>query len=105
MEQWEYLSIFLEANAKSKDSKQAIQTTYNKKAKPYSPEAMIPDLNKLGAEGWELVHMEPVPALGKNEDVQFDPYHWSNKYFCVFKRRKAGSSMPVHVQPAQNPSA
>jgi hypothetical protein len=69
---------------------------------------MIPQLNKLGKEGWELVHMEPVPRVGGKEDVQFDQYSWSNTYFCVFKRREPGSSMPVHVaqsaQPARQPA-
>jgi hypothetical protein len=104
MEQWEYLTLFLEANARKKETKQFIKETFDKKAKPHSPEAMIPELNKLGAEGWELVHMEPVPHLGNKEDVQFDPYRWSNNYFCVLKRRKTGSSIPVHVQAAQNPA-
>jgi hypothetical protein len=105
MEHWEYLSTFLVANAKTKESKQYIKDTFNKKPKAFSPESMIPDLNKLGAEGWELVHMEPVPNLGRNDDVQFDPYRWSSTYFCVFKRRKAGSSMPVHVRPVENPTS
>ena len=99
MEQWEYFSTFLTANAKKKETKQYIKDTFNKKPRPYSPESMIPELNKLGTEGWELVRMEPVAKLGKNEDIQFDPYQWSSTYFCVFKRRKTGSSMPVHVQP------
>jgi hypothetical protein len=48
---------------------------------------------KLGAEGWELVHMEPVGGVGKKGDVSFIRGYgsmtvWSNAYFCVFKRRK-----------------
>lgn len=86
MEKWEYISTFLEANVKDKQAKEYIAQTFSKKAKRHSPEAMIPDLNKYGADGWELVHMEPVPNIGRQEDIQFDPYKWTNTYFCVFKR-------------------
>lgn len=85
MEQWEYLTTFLEANAKDKDVQQYIQQTFDKKAKRHSPESMIPRLNQLGTQGWELIHMEPVPRVGGKEDVQFDHSSWSNVYFCVFK--------------------
>ncbi len=86
MGKWEYISTFLEANAKDNQLKDYITQTFEKKAKRHSPEAMIPDLNKYGADGWELVHMEPIPNVGGKEDIQFDPYKWSNTYFCVFKR-------------------
>jgi hypothetical protein len=54
---------------------------------------MAPILNKLGEDGWELVHMEPVSAVGSNGDVGFQHggsasfTTWSNVYFCVFKRK------------------
>jgi hypothetical protein len=103
MEQWEYLTVFLEASAKKKEVRDFIKNTFNKKAKLHSPESMIPNLNEYGRQGWELVHMEPVPRVGGKEDVQFDQYSWSNTYFCVFKRREPGTSVPVHV--AQSPQA
>ena len=54
---------------------------------------MIPELDQLGGEGWELVHMEPVGGVGKKGDVSFTRGYgsmtvWSSAYFCVFKRRK-----------------
>jgi len=97
MEQWEYLTLFVEASAKQQKIKQFIETTFNKKAKRYSPESMIPELNKLGAEGWEVIHMEPVPYVGRKENIQFDQHSWSNTYFCVCKRRKPGSAAPIYV--------
>ncbi|GAB5491561.1 MAG: hypothetical protein Phog2KO_17760 [Phototrophicaceae bacterium] len=100
MEKWEYISTFLEANAKDKQIKEFIQQTFDKKAKRHSPEAMIPELNKLGADGWELVHMEPVPKVGGKQDIQFDPYKWSNSYFCVFKRL-TNPPEPVQAMSAQ----
>jgi len=61
----------------------------------YAPEAMIPELNELGEQGWELVHMEPVGGVGKKGDVSFTRGYgtmrvWSNAYSCVFKRRTGG---------------
>ncbi len=32
-------------------------------------ESLMPQLDKLGLEGWELVHMEPVPRVGKKGNV------------------------------------
>jgi hypothetical protein len=53
---------------------------------------MIPELNSLGDQGWEMVHMEPIGAVGKKGDVGFIAgdamARWSNSYFCVFKRQK-----------------
>jgi len=59
----------------------------------YGPESMIPEVDEPGAEGWELVHMEPVGGVGKKGDVSFargcgSMTVWSNAYFCVFKRRR-----------------
>lgn len=90
-EKWEYMTLFLEANAASKETKEYLKKTMPNVKRPprYTPQAMMPDLNKYGDEGWELVHMEPVADVGKNGDVRFDSGRWSNHYFCVFKRRKA----------------
>jgi hypothetical protein len=52
---------------------------------------MVPELDSLGRDGWELVHMEPV-IVGNNADVcigsteQTSVRPWTNTYFCVFKR-------------------
>lgn len=106
MEKWEYLTTFVEANARTKETKEFIKQRFDvKKPARYAPEAMIPELNKLGEEGWELLHMEPVAAVGGKGDVRFDNGYWSNTYFCVFKRRKPGAIpqvMPVNAagQPA-----
>lgn len=34
----------------------------------YTPEALIPQLDALGDQGWELVHIKPVHR-GDNADV------------------------------------
>ncbi len=96
MEKWEYMTRFFEARANKKEIRTFIKEEFDKKPRAFSPEAMIPELNKLGDEGWEIIHMEPVARVGGKEDVLFDgDYRWSNVYFCVLKRRKPGSWLPV----------
>lgn len=95
-EQWEYLTRFVEAKANNKEVREFIKEEFDvKRPKRYAPESMIPELNKLGEEGWEMIHMEPLAKVGGKGNVRFDPYAWSNTYFCVFKRRKPGSATPV----------
>jgi hypothetical protein len=97
MDQWEYLTLFLEAKASDKETKQFIRDRFDKKPRRFSPEAMIPELNELGSKGWELVHMEPLPRVGGKEDVQFNWRHWSHHYFCVFKRHIAQPPAPANL--------
>lgn len=96
-EQWEYLTTFLEARVDSKDVKQYIKSNFDKKPRKHSPEAMIPDLNKLGTEGWELINMEPVADVGGKEDILIagEGRKWTSLYFCVFKRRMPNTALPV----------
>jgi hypothetical protein len=95
MEKWEYITRFFVARV-DKDTKTFIKNRFGKKARTHSPESMIPELNKLGEEGWEVIHMEPVARVGGKEDVLFDAdYRWSSTYFCVLKRRKPDAWIPV----------
>lgn len=92
-DQWEYLTTFLFADIENPGAREymAMHWPGHKKAK-YAVQSVIPTLNDLGNEGWELVHMEPIGGVGKNEDVGFIAgdamARWSNSYFCVFKRRR-----------------
>jgi hypothetical protein len=92
MEKWEYLTRFVQADIKNPGVKEFFQQYRpNWKNPPqYTPETMMPELDELGNQGWELVHMEPVARAGKKGDVLFTggSGEWSNTYFCVFKRRK-----------------
>lgn len=104
MEQWEYLTQFLTANAKTREARAFIKQRFGKDARAHSPESLIPQLDKLGAEGWELVHMEPIAKVGGKEDVRVNAANdWSSTYFCVFKRRKAGTALPIQVMAVQRP--
>ena len=96
-EKWEYLTTFVEARATNKEVKNYIKENFDKKARKHSPESMIPDLNKLGAEGWELITMEPVADVGGKEDILIsnDGRKWTSTFFCVFKRRMPDTALPV----------
>ncbi len=90
-EKWEYFPTFIYASAE-KDLLREIQKIRRSAAK-YAPEAMMAYLDSLGEAGWELVHMQPV-FVGKNDDVlthvdTSGGNHWTQWYFCVFKRRKS----------------
>lgn len=92
-ERWEYLTKFCTAHIDNDGAKEYLAEAFPDWNKPpkYTPETMIPELDDLGADGWELVHMQPVPSVGDNADVGYqgasDNTWWSNTYFCVFKRR------------------
>ncbi|MEZ4670539.1 MAG: hypothetical protein R3E39_21745 [Anaerolineae bacterium] len=92
MERWEYLTKFVKADVKNEGVNTFLKTYRPDWKKPpqYTPETMMPELDDLGNQGWELVHMEPVARVGNKGDVLFTggSNEWSNTYFCVFKRRK-----------------
>jgi hypothetical protein len=106
MDQWEYLPTYIEASAKKKEIREFLKNRFPDLKKPmrFAPESMMPELDALGRDGWELVHMEPVADVGKKGDVLFDGgRNWSNVFFCVFKRRRSVQIvMPVNAagQPA-----
>jgi len=90
---WEYLSRFMFASSDNEGALEYYLVQWpGEKPEKYDPETMVPELNELGAQGWELVHMQPVGAVGNNRDVGFVAGEitprWSNSYFCVFKREK-----------------
>ncbi|GAF97880.1 unnamed protein product [marine sediment metagenome] len=90
MQQWEYMTELVSAHIKNKGWEEYRQTNWpNYKPHKFAPETMIPQLNKRGEGGWELVHMEPVVA-GQNSDVCCfgTGTRWSNTYFCAWKRPK-----------------
>lgn len=91
MQKWEYLTRFVEADVRNRPVETVYSELVDAENLPrYSPLAMIPELNRLGEKGWELVHMEPV-VIGKNHDVLMEEgggmKRWATNYFCVFKRQ------------------
>jgi uncharacterized protein YbdZ (MbtH family) len=89
MEKWEYLTQFIWANVGNEGALDYIKQRWPEwQPKKFSPETMIPELNELGKNGWELVHMEPVKTGGSHDvDFHHGMYGYSNVYFCVFKRK------------------
>jgi hypothetical protein len=95
MDKWEYLTTFIEANIKNKETQSFLKQRFpgRRKMPKFTPEAMMPELDKLGEEGWELIHMEPVARVGGKGDILFPAGpRWTNHYFCVFKRLKKTST-------------
>jgi len=90
MEKWEYLTEFTYANVGNTGWEEYRKQNWpNFRPKQFDPHTMIPSLNARGNDGWELVHMEPVPlGIGNNHDLASTQGGYSNIYFCVFKRRK-----------------
>lgn len=73
MEKWEYHSMHLNACIRNPGVREFVAQRWPDWDPPqYSPELIMPQLNETGAEGWELVSIQPV--------VSWD-------YFAVFKRR------------------
>jgi hypothetical protein len=89
-QQWEYLTVFVKADARREDVFLREMRDWKDGIPVYTPEALIPELNALGADGWELVHMQPVVVGDKRDVLVADSgsggRSWANQYFCVFKR-------------------
>ncbi|HLI90244.1 MAG TPA: hypothetical protein VKV37_16275 [Ktedonobacteraceae bacterium] len=91
-EQWEHYIELIEANAEYAMS--FVQQFYPQGPVPiYAVQSILPRLNALGEQGWELVHIEPV-RLGNNGDILLGndqtqgTRQWAHHYLCSFKRRR-----------------
>jgi hypothetical protein len=93
MQQWEYLTTFLTADAKTEEDYLTQIRDWKSGIPAYTPEAMMPRMNALGEQGWELVHMQPVKVGDKADVLVIDAGSgqrtWTSSYFCVFKRAKS----------------
>ena len=93
MQQWEYLTTFLQADAKSKTEELKRRFPGLKTFFDYSPLSLLPQLDEWGKEGWEPVSIEPV-FPGERGDVMVNAAGgvahrgWTHTYFCAFKRPK-----------------
>jgi hypothetical protein len=96
VEQWEYFSETVSADANVEPQRSFLKNRWPSWLPPiYAVQSLIPRMNALGQEGWELVHMEPIPGLGANGDVGYPlsgqvtmaGWVYSHAYFCVYKRR------------------
>jgi hypothetical protein len=88
--QWEYYTTFLKAEAQYELQFLETLRDWKEGIPQFTPEALIPRLNAMGEDGWELVHMQPV-VVGTKADVMITAAGtWTSTYFCVFKRAKSG---------------
>ena len=89
-QRWEYLTVFVQADAKREEVFLEQFRDWKSAIPQHTPEAMIPQLNSYGEQGWELVHMQPVFAGDKRDVLMQDAgsgsRSWTSHYFCVFKR-------------------
>jgi hypothetical protein len=91
MAHWEYMPLILTADLEIGGARELIRKNWPEWIDlPAHPvQSLAPLLNRWGAEGWELVHMEPVGGANAQGQVLFPGDHrvFSQEYFCVFKRR------------------
>ncbi|MFN8448226.1 MAG: hypothetical protein U0521_06460 [Anaerolineae bacterium] len=58
--QWEYLTTFLEAEARYEEDFLRQLSDWKSGIPVYTPESLILRLNAYGEQGWELIQMQPV---------------------------------------------
>lgn len=89
MDQWEYRTEILRAHLEARGTNELIRQKWPdaRKVPKFTPETLINDLNRLGAQGWELVSMQPVAPDDDNLIQHSGSGQRSNAYFVVFKRR------------------
>ncbi len=92
-QKWQYMTVFLKAEAEHVMDFLQEKWDWKNGIPRNTPESLIPRLDALGEEGWELIHMQPV-MVGSNADVLVEDAgsgtrSWTSSYFCVFKRPKA----------------
>lgn len=89
--QWEHHIEYIQAEAYSSEHQANVATYYpGRKVPIYAIQAILPRINELGAQGWELVQLEPV-EVGKNGDIRIsggESSRWTYTYLCAFKRLK-----------------
>ena len=88
MDTWEYFTTTLVSD--TRDTAVPISDDIPPVHHPkYSVYTLIPQLNALGARGWELLSIEPV-QVGRNGDLRLcdaTSGQWTYTYFASFKRR------------------
>ena len=87
--QWEHHVEYIKAKTYLPQTQDFLAQYYPKQKIPaYAVEAILPRINELGEQGWELIQMQPV-NVGDNGDIQVGGgSSWTNMYLCAFKRLK-----------------
>lgn len=88
METWEYFTTTLITNTERTPVPVSDDIPLGDYPR-YSVYTLIPQLNELGARGWELISLEPVQE-GGNGDLRLcdaSSGQWTYTYFATLKRR------------------
>ncbi len=111
---WEYRNVILSAQAHDPETRAYLQSVWPGWEPPrFAPQALIPKLNEYGANGWELVQIQPV-YLDEDANVLIhggpqppddpitatikakakipsrtgsEPTRYAHSYLCTFKRQ------------------
>lgn len=93
MQRWEYLTVILEANAEREDYFLRQYRDWKERIPDFTVEALLPRLNAIGEQGWELVSLTPYTVGNRGDILTHDNGSggrvWTSKYLGVFKRPKA----------------
>ncbi|MBK8031538.1 MAG: hypothetical protein J0M07_05830 [Anaerolineae bacterium] len=92
MQRWEYLTAILEANADREADFLMQYRDWKGPIPEFTVEALMPRLNALGEQGWELVSLTPQFVGSRGDLLTTDgsgSRTWTSKFFGVFKRPKA----------------
>jgi hypothetical protein len=89
-DRWEYHTAILSADVSRPGVEGFLQRRSTGALAKYTPLALLPELNEMGAAGWEMISIEPVIA-GENEDIfigsRGQSGSWVHTYLCAFRRR------------------
>jgi hypothetical protein len=89
-ERWEYHTAILCADLTRPGVEGFLQRRSTGALARYTPLALMPELNEMGAAGWEMISIQPVLA-GDNGDVFIGSRNqtgsWSHSYLCALRRR------------------
>ncbi len=103
MPEWEYYTTLIDASTKIKGVLDELKRLFPREPNflEFTPRALMPELNRLGQDGWELVWFQPVYA-GERGDVyivqgggslaESTRTGWTHTYLCAFKRLKRSPS-------------
>ena len=93
MDRWQYWVDVLSANATEPEARAWLNQAFpGWKPSKYAAASIVPVLNRRGAEGWELISIQPLVVGNEGNVTQPTPdasmgHDWTSYYLCTFKRR------------------
>ena len=89
MEQWEYHTAIIWAHEDNPGAREyVVRHRPGEKVGKFSPVNLVPELDRLGKQGWELVTLQPIVMTADMAIMLSDSTpQASNVYFVAMKRR------------------